>query len=272
MKFQKLFLIGIIALFAASCNKTGFVLTGEKAYELKQYSKAPELLQKEFKREVDKPKKSEIVFEAAESYRKYNQYAKAEAAYKKAIEYGKKEAFFELGKTQMSQEKYDKAIESFNEFAKLGTVQKAQANREIKNCQNAIDWINFPSNYIVKNEETVNSTTNDFAPTFSNGKLYFTSSRTSATGETVRNAWTNELNADIFYATRDASGIFSSPQPFSDIINTDAFEGTCAFNTEGTEFYFTRCATTDFSTKNENSKERILSCLFQQAVGTRRLE
>ncbi|HEY0262500.1 MAG TPA: hypothetical protein VGB95_05700, partial [Chitinophagales bacterium] len=210
MNFQKLFPVIVLAFCAASCNKTGFVLTGEKAYELKQYSKAPELLQKEFKREPDRSKKAEIVFEAGEAYRKYNQYAKAEVAYRKAVEHGKNEALFEEGKMQMSQEKYDKAIETFTALLKSNASNKAYAKREIQNCKNALDWQKFPSNYIVKNIEEVNSPTNDFAPIFNNGKLFFTSSRTSATGEVV-NAWTNELNADIFFATRNADGTFSSP-------------------------------------------------------------
>lgn len=268
MKRLHYFSVCLFVLCFTSCKNTQFNLTGEKAYELKQYSKAPALLQREFRYERDPAKKAAIAFEIGEAYRNYNQYAKAADAYRRAVDLGKTEAALQQGRMLMCLERYDSAIVVFKKLYPLGSLQKGIANREIKNCENAKDWLNFPLNYEIKNIAELNSPTNDFAPTFNNGKVYFTSSRASAAGETI-NAWTGELNADIFYADKNGKE-FSSPKTLSETINTDAFEGTTAFNTAGNEFYFTRCATADFSTKEKlkTAKNEYCHIYYSRKIGS----
>lgn len=249
MKLRQYFSLGLIALCFASCNSSRFVLTGEKAYSLKQYSNAPELLEKDFQTEKDPILKRDIAFQIGESYSKYNRYAEAENWYKKAIGLGKEDAAYQQGKMLMAQEKYNEAIAAFKKLGTLGSTQKTLANRELKNCENAIEWRENPTSHEIKSLSELNSSTNDFAPVLNSGKLYFTSSRPEAEGD-ITNAWTGEKNADIFYADKKGSG-FNSPKKMSTIINSGEFEGTCTFNTEGTELYFTRCATADFSTKEK---------------------
>lgn len=258
MNFRKQLLLCLAILVFASCNRSSFVLTGEKAYNLKQYSNAPELLEKDFQIEKDPGRKSEIAFQIGESYSKFNQYAKAEIWYKKAAAEGKEDAVYQQGKMLMAQEKYTEAIEAFKKLAALGSSRKAVANREIKNCENAVAWKENSTSHVVINIEEINSPTNDFAPIIKDGKLYFSSSRTNITGD-VTNVWTGEKNADIFYAEKTTSG-FLAPKKFSDVVNTDAFEGTCAFNSSGDEFYFTRCATADFSTKEKQKTAQNEFC------------
>lgn len=249
MKLVHYLSLGLIVLCLASCNSSKFVLTGEKAYDLKQYSNAPELLEKDFQQEKDPVRKSEIAFQIGESYSRYNQYVQAENWYKKAIASGKETALLQQGKMLVAQEKYSDAINVFKKLGTLGSTQKTLANRELKNCEAALEWRNNPTSHEIKNLSELNSPINDFAPLLNNGRLYFSSSRSEAEGE-VTNAWTGEKNADIFFA--DKKGLtFNSPKKTSTIINTEDFEGTCAFNAEGNEIYFTRCATADFSTKEK---------------------
>ena len=58
------------------------MLTGEKAYDLKQYANAPALLQKDFEVEKDPAKKQDIAWRIADAYSRYNQYGNAEKWYK----------------------------------------------------------------------------------------------------------------------------------------------------------------------------------------------
>lgn len=235
----------ILIAFLNGCSGGQFVLTGEKAYDLKQYANAPALLQKDFELEKDPAKKQEIAWQIADAYSRYNQYGNAEKWYKTTVDLGRQEALLQLGRMQMGQDRYNDAIASFTQLSKLDATNKNLAEKELKKCQNALEWQKANDRFVVDNVKGINTPTNDFSPLLNNGKLYFSSSRTDAKGSVV-NAWTNEKNADVFFADKTLTTI----KDF-DGVNTDAFEGTCALSKDGNEIYFTRCQTVDLSSKEK---------------------
>jgi outer membrane protein OmpA-like peptidoglycan-associated protein len=251
--------------FISGCSKK-LVLDGATTYDLKQYSVAPALLQKDFDAAGDAASKKEIALKIGDSYSRYNQYAKAEKWYKQAADLGAFSALLKQGMMQMAQENYAEAIKTFTKLSKVDAVSKLQATNEIKNCERAIEWKAANSKITIENVASLNSPKSDFAPVWDNGKLYFSSSRSEAKGKEV-NAWTNEKNADIFFSEKDKNG-FGKVFPFDTALNSNYFEGTMAFTNNGNDIYFTRCQTLDLSStaKIKQAKNEYCHIFFSRKV------
>lgn len=266
MKGMYRYLIAVLCIVLISGCTRKLVLDGATTYDLKQYSVAPALLQKDFDAAVDATTKKEIALKIADSYSRYNQYAKAEKWYKQAADLGAFSALLKQGKMQMAQENHAEAIKTFTKLGKVDAVSKLQATNEIKNCEQAIEWKAASSKITTENIAALNSTKNDFAPVWDNGKLYFSSSRSEAKGKEV-NAWTNEKNADLFFSEKDKNS-FGKVMSFDTLINSNFFEGTMALTNNGNDIYFTRCETVDLSStaKIRQAKNEYCHIYFSRKV------
>ncbi len=213
---------------------------GTDAYNRKLYNDATELLIKEFgveKNDLIKQQKAMLI---ADAFKRNNKPSQAEQWYKTAAEINgttNAEAFFRRGQMQKMLEQYDSAIVSFTKSDKLGGGFPTR--KEIRISREAIDWKKAFTRYNVINLEQLNTAASDFATTLQPGKLIFTSSRNDATGES-RNGWTGEKFGDLYIAERSGRN-FSNIRGFSPQINSNAYEGTATFSTDGKELYFTRC-------------------------------
>jgi outer membrane protein OmpA-like peptidoglycan-associated protein/tetratricopeptide (TPR) repeat protein len=247
---KKMVLFGsTLAFLLSACKTATTVKDGATAYSLKQYSIAADLLIKEYNTEKDPIKKREKAFTIAESFRKYNDTKNALEWYQKSVDLGNEMASFELGKMQMMNENYEDAIKSFTEFGKLSSASKLQAQREIKNSQNALEWKSNFNKYNITNLSQLNSTASDFSPILYKGKLVFSSSRNEATGD-AKNAWTGDKSADLFESEN-----LAKPHSFSNTLNSKDYEGTCAFNKDGDEIYFTRCKVVEETISKKKAQE-----------------
>jgi outer membrane protein OmpA-like peptidoglycan-associated protein len=236
-----------ILIYLSGCKPAQQAIDGKTAYDLKQYSTATELLQKEFESEKDATKKREKANQIADAYRKYNNTASAAKWYQKAVDLGDEQALYDLGRMQMMNEQYDAAIKTFNQFGTRDNTSKLLAQREIKNSQNALDWKKAFTKLQISNLSNINSPQSDYSPVLYKGKIVFSSSRADATGD-MNNAWTGEKSADLYIAEPKGS-----PQKFSEVINTKDYEGTCTFNKDGNEIYFTRCGVIEITDKKNQA-------------------
>jgi peptidoglycan-associated lipoprotein len=241
-----IYIVAVILMLVAGCKTPEKAIDGQTSYDLKQYSVAPGLLQKEFESEKDPVKKKQEAYEIAESYRQYNNVAAAAEWYKKASDLGDDLSLYKLGEMQMMMEQYDAAIKTFNKYGGLDATAKNLAQRPIKNAQNALAWNQAFTKTHVTNLESINTPQSDFSPVLYKGKLVFSSSRNEAKGD-MKNAWTGEKSADIFIADLNTGKV----QSFSDSVNTKDYEGTCTFSKKGDEIYFTRCKALDESDKKD---------------------
>jgi outer membrane protein OmpA-like peptidoglycan-associated protein len=239
-------------------------MDGNTAYTLKQYSTAPELLQKEYETEKDPAKKKEKAYEIADSYRKYNNIPSAIEWFKKGADLGDQQALFDLGRMQMMNEQYEEAIKTFNKFGAEDATSKSLAQPQIKNCQNALDWKQAFTKTHVSNLSYINTPQSDFCPILYKGRLVFSSSRNDAKGD-MKNAWTGEKSSDIFISDlKDGA----KAQSFSDSINSKDYEGTCTFSKKGDEIYFTRCKAIDESDKkNKPSQNEFCHVYYSRLSG-----
>ena len=246
MHYRKtIHIIFSVWIFVSGCKSPQVAQDGKTAFALKQYSKAPELLQKDFGSEKDLARKKEVANQIAESYQHYNNTNGAIDWYKKAVDLGDEDALYKLGQAQMMNEQYDEAIKSFNKYGARDVASKTLAQREIKNCQNAQDWKQSFTKTKVYNLSYLNSTQSDFSPILYKGKIVFSSARNECTGDT-RDLWTGDKATDIFVSEVSPS---AHPQSFSEALNTKDNEGTCTFSKDGNEIYFTRCHVIDQTDK-----------------------
>jgi len=99
------------------------------------------------------------------------------------------------------------------------------------------------SRYIVDNLLRLNSSSFDYGVGFASKKsdeIVFSSSRESATGS-GEDPITGERYMDLFSASQDKKGNWSTPEPLNSTINTDYNEGTVTFDKKYRQLYFTRC-------------------------------
>lgn len=265
MEQSKGFFIAVaIIVILSGCKSPQVAMDGNTAYTLKQYSTAPELLQKEYETEKDPARKKEKAYEIADSYRKYNNIGSAIEWFKKGADLGDQQALFDLGKMQMMNEQYDEAIKTFQKFGAEDATSKSLAQPMIKNCQNALDWKQAFTKTHVSNVSYLNTPQSDFCPVLYKGRLVFSSSRNEAKGD-MKNAWTGEKSADIFISDlKDGA----KTQSFSDSINTKDYEGTCTFSKKGDEIYFTRCKAIDESDKkNKPTQNEFCHVYYSRLSG-----
>ncbi|MFC2176608.1 OmpA family protein, partial [Bacteroidota bacterium] len=174
--------------------------------------------------------------------------------------------------------KFEEAIAEYEKYAEL-EPEDPRGKSGAESCALAQKWIDNPSRYVVENEVQLNGAYMDFAPAYSaddHKTIYFTSSRNNAAGNEI-DGWTGQGFTDLFEATIDNKGKWSSPQPLSNAINSQFNEGASVMDSEYKTMIFTRCGLEKkkkmgcelYSSKKEGSSwsEPELLPFFQVAEG-----
>lgn len=236
----------VLVLICAGISAFGQQQTLDKAnalFNAGAYTDAIKLLRNsDFVLLLPKESRGEVFFKTGESYRLIGQYRQAEIYFEKAQEkgYSSPDFFLSYAKTLLINENYDKALSYFEEFEKLrpnspaASIGKQSVELAQKLKQN-------PTSYVVDPLPFINSRTNDFSPAVIPSdpkRLFFSSSRTSATGINIHSA-TGEEFSDIFVSELDKRDKWIEPKPVVGI-NTDVEEATCSFNADGSEIFFSR--------------------------------
>ena len=216
-------------------------LTGDRAFEQKQFLVAAKLLQDEMQTD-DAKTVNEKTLKVAQCYDYANKTKEAAEWYKKYYDITKEPAYFyhHINKLKATND-YAKCEEELKDFIKQHPTEKLKAAFEIQQCENAEEWLQTGSKmYVVKKIDSVNTFRNEYAPVgYEKNKLVFTSDRSAATGDD-KYGWTGEKFTDLFVSEL-INGKFQRPRKFSQIINTPAHEGTCTFTKNFNAVIFTRC-------------------------------
>ncbi len=215
-------------------------LTGDRAFEQKQFLVSAKLLQDEMQTD-DVKTAHEKTLKVAQCYDYANKTKEAADWYEKYYTITKEPAYFykHIEKLKATNN-YEKCEEELKDFIKINPAEKIKAAYEIQQCQNADEWLTLPSMYLIKKIDSVNTFRNEYAPVaFEKNKLVFTSDRSAATGD-EKYGWTGEKFSDLFIAEMK-DGKFQRPRKFSQILNTPAHEGTCTFTRNFNGIIFTRC-------------------------------
>tara|TARA_B100000683_G_scaffold202831_1_gene196241 strand:+ start:876 stop:2963 length:2088 start_codon:yes stop_codon:yes gene_type:complete len=271
MKINFKFLLFSVFLILFSSNdldaqrKNRVTQKADKAFEAEMYFEASELYKKGYKKTKNKAIKAEILYKQAECYRFSGKFKKAANFYKKAIKakYNNSNpiAILRYADMLMMVGNYEKALEQYKKYSKKVPTD-TKAEKGIKSCQFAINWMNNPTRYLISKMDVVNSKNNDFSPSFGNRdytKLYFVSSRKGSSNDKIDER-TGEFFTDIYSTSLDKKGKWSKPKAELEPINSENHEGTLCLNQNGTTMFFTTC-------QSENKKSLGCEISISQLKG-----
>ncbi len=216
----------------------------DAAFASGNYYDAIPLYKKAFAKENKKDKKAEIVFRTAECYRLTGAVPDEIVWYDKAVKAGYKDpiAILYYADALKQSGKYDESIVQYTNFKKASPGD-ARGDIGIQSCVLGQKWKDKPRRYKVENLSPLNTKYSDFAACFGSRDhrtLVFSSTRQEAVGSSDDGV-TGEKFSDLFEATVDKKGKWSSPKPLDPLINTINNEGAAAFDKKFNDMYFTRC-------------------------------
>ena len=225
-----------------------------ETYEAGEYFQAIDIFKDAYQRITDKKEKVRITFFIGECYRHINEPKQAAMWYKKVINKDYEDPIVTLYYADMLKMlgEYEQAKEQYNSYKEL-VPGDPRATDGILSCDLALEWMEFPTGYVVEEMKYFNSKMNDYSPAYASGdyrEVYFTSSREETYGKNEHGG-TGQDFSDIFLATMDRKGAWSTPLPLSEEINTEDEEGAPAVNGEYSRLYFTRCV---------SSKNKTMGC------------
>ncbi len=247
----RLIIFSLILLLVFSTNleaqrKNRVTNKADDAFNNEMYFEASELYKKAFKKTKNKMIKAEILFRQGECYRLIGKYKKAANFYKKSIkaEYdnGNPIGLLRLAEMLMILGNYEAALLNFNRYYKKVPTDII-AQKGIKSCEMAIEWLNSPTQYKIRKVNAFSSKWNDFSPAYGNkdySKIYFVSSREGSSNNKIDQR-SGEFFTDIYYSNLSRKGKWSEPIAVNEPVNTDHHEGTLCLNRNGTTMFFTTC-------------------------------
>lgn len=148
------------------------------------------------------------------------------------------EYYFRYAQALKSEKRYAESDEKMQEFNKL-TGSDIRGSKFI-NQRNYLEKIGLLSGrYNIENLE-INSPYSDFAPSFYEKKLIFSSARDTGVTTRYKHKWNARPFLDLYSAEITENGDLSDVEKFSKKLNTKYHESTTTFTKDGTTMYFTR--------------------------------
>ena len=214
--------------------------------------------------------------EKAESnYDNYN-YVTAIDSYEKLVKkgYSDQQIYRNLGDANYQNAEYSEASNWYNKLLELENVdvepeymyKYAQALKSTGDYTTSEIWMNKykdasgsevraikiaeEADYLQKIEERsgtfeiknldINSKQSDFAPSFNERDLIFSTSRDSGITTTNIHLWNGESFTNLYKTTENENGEFERPTKLSKIFNKKTHESSTAYTKDGSTVYFTR--------------------------------
>lgn len=237
-------------LLISACSKKGSITAAREHMTKKEYGFAGENYRKVYSSTKKKDEKIESANTAAFCYWKMNDMKNAESWYKKAIQVDPKNTdnIYMHAKTLKNIGKYDEAILEFKKYINQGGEKRAESERMIEGCQNALKWKNDKTRYLVENVKGLNTRWQDFAPQwFKKDQLYFTSDREKGVSGAPY-GWTTNGYTDLYTVTykvdkKNPNNITYQLPALVDKekLNGKLNDGVVCFDNKFTTIYITKC-------------------------------
>ena len=237
------------ALGVQAFAQTDLTADADRMYDRQGFAEAAGEYTKVYPRIKIKDEAGRVAYLIGDCYYRIMNLPAAEEWLKKAVglKYGDShpEVFLRYGDVMIVQHEFEEAKEWFSTFKEQGgdATVAAQRLESVEAAALALD--EPPARYLVENMLLLNSEAYDFGAAYASKKgdeLVFSSSRPTSTGS-GEDPITGEAFMDLFTSTQDKKGRWSTPEPVVGAVNTEANEGTVAFDSKFKTMYFTRCVT-----------------------------
>lgn len=216
----------------------------EANFASERYYEAIEAYKKAYTKVKDQQTKAEILFKIGECYRLIYENENAAEWYSKAEKalYSNPILYLRFGEVLHLQGKYEDAYIKISKYMEMYPNDSLGILR-LKSTELAMKELAKPAQYVVINEQQLNTKFEDFAPNWldkKKGILCFTSTREGSTGTSV-DPRTGENFSDLYSAQLDKKSKWSVPLPLPPEINTPHNEGVMTISSKGNIMFFTRC-------------------------------
>jgi peptidoglycan-associated lipoprotein len=247
MKTTRLILFATAALFISTIAtaQTKATKKADDEFAVGGYIEAARLYKTAEVGVKDLTEKGRVFYQIAECYRLSTLFNMSEEWYGKSItaQYynTNPEVYFNYAVALQEQGKFEEAIAQLNKYLGKGG-EKSKANDRIKSCQTAADKKAARPKLQVENMTDLNSPSFDYClvPSGKKDEYVFSSARKESTGSAT-DPITGQDFMDLFTATKDKKGKWSTPVPVSDMINTTSHEAVAGFDKDFGFMYFTSC-------------------------------
>ena len=221
----------------------------EKLYKTLAYHEAIPL----YERYLQKHDSSSAMAHLGDCYRLTSRFDKAEYWYSKAVEKGVSEPQYKLYLAQMQQinGKYDEAAKWYAKYKEAVPEDRRSAN-EMKACSDYGQYLLSRDRYTVQ-DLSFNSPGYDFASTWYNDGLVYSSSRDSAKAISREHTWTGTQFFDMWWVKGDKTN-FGKSQRLKGNADTKYHEAAATFTSDYKKVYFTRNNYIDGKTKSSVDK------------------
>ncbi len=236
---KRYFVLIIVLITSWACTVTKKVKTGDEAYQLKQYSVAVGMLEKEYEQTKGQEVKFRKAFYLGKSYGILNQPDEAIRWFQKAVKHKpapeiKEQLAFAYKRNEQYEDAHKEFIQFYNETGQNKWRQEAEL------CKQAIQRKSDLDDYNISTF-SVNSKYGEYSPTYLDDEhIVFTSDREESQGSDTYK-WTGNAFSDLYVTNINGRQVRS----FDAIINTGANEGTACFSKDGNQIFFTRCESID---------------------------
>ena len=216
-----------------------------------RYFEAANLYEASYPKERSTEGKKLILYKIGYSYYKIEDFDNAKGWLSKAIKAGYKdsEAQYYYALVLQKTGLYDEAIVEFKKYQELNPSDK-RAEQYIEECEEAQEWKENPTRFIVEKDPVINSKSGDFAPAWANKKhtsIIFTSTKEGSTGDNV-DPITGQNYSSIWTSSQDKkSKKWMVPtmidQDEAVINDGSANDGSAIFDSKFRTLYYTKCST-----------------------------
>lgn len=242
MSRKTIYLIVSIVSFAKLFSQLD---KGDKFYSNAQYAKAIPCYKKVAGSESSSKKdKAEALTKLGHSYKKINDYGKAESSYREALTVKSKvapntEFLYNYAQVLRVNHKYQEAAEQYNNYIRLNP-NDVNVKNAMKFCQEIKFYLAKPIEYDVKSAGDINTANSEFAPFVAGDKMIFVAERDEFDFSEFR---VNDFNGAPYphiYSADIKEKEVAKPREFAGNINTEYYDGPVCLSQDGKTLYFSR--------------------------------